>query len=75
MTIYPNPNKGIFTVETTENPNNSSIEIFNLLGKKVYSQVIHSSKIVLNIKLQSGMYFLNIADAKGQIQAKRMIVQ
>jgi len=75
MTIYPNPNKGLFTIEMKENPDNSSIEIYNLLGKKVYSQVIHSSKIVLNLKLQSGLYFLNICDTKGQIQAKRMIIQ
>jgi hypothetical protein len=75
MTIYPNPNKGIFTVEMAENPNNSSIEIYNLLGKKVYTQVINSSKIVLNLKLQSGVYFLNFCDTKGEVQAKRMIVR
>ena len=50
------------------------LRIFNLLGKKVYSQVINSSKIVLNLKLQSGMYFLNVSDAKGQMRAKRMII-
>ncbi len=75
MTIYPNPNMGVFTVELAENPNHASIEIINLLGNKVYSQVINSSKIVLNLKLHSGIYFLNICDAKGQIQAKRMIIQ
>jgi hypothetical protein len=75
MTIYPNPSKGLFTVEMAENPNNSSIEIFNLLGKKVYSQVINSSKTVLNLKLQSGIYFVNFCDPKGQMRAKRMIIQ
>ncbi len=75
LTIYPNPNKGLLTVEMTEKPNNSIIEIYNLIGKKVYSQVINSSKIVLNLKLQSGIYFLNLCDEKGQLQAKKMIVQ
>ncbi len=75
MIIYPNPDKRLFTVELVKIPNNSSIEIYNLIGKKVYSQTINSSKIVLNLKLQSGMYFLNICDAKGQIQAKRMFIQ
>jgi hypothetical protein len=75
MTIYPNPNNGMFTIKMKENPNYSSIEIFNLLGKKVYSQNINSSKIVLNLKLQSGMYFLNFCDTNGKVQAKRMIIQ
>ena len=75
LTIYPNPNKGFFTVEMTEKPNNSSIEIFNLLGDKVHSQVINSSKIVLNLKLQSGLYFLYFCDVKGRTQAKRIIIQ
>jgi hypothetical protein len=75
MKIYPNPGKGLFTVELAKIPNNSSIEIYNLLGKKVYSQMINSSKIVLNLKQQSGIYFVNFYDAKGQMQAKRMIIQ
>jgi len=75
MIIYPNPGKGLFTIEMTKIPNNSSIEIFNLLGKKVYSQVMNSSKIVMNLKLQSGIYFVNICDPKGQMQAKRMIIR
>ena len=75
MIIYPNPGKGLFTVEMAANPSNTSIEIYNLLGKKVYSQVIHSSKTVLNLKLQSGIYFVNFYDPKGQMRAKRMIIQ
>jgi hypothetical protein len=75
MTIYPNPSNGTFTIEMKENPNNSSIEIYNLLGKKVYSQVIHTSKIILNLNLHSGVYFLNVRDAKGQDQSKKLIVK
>ena len=53
----------------------SFLEICNLLGKKIHSENIDSSRMVLNLKLSPGLYFLGIYDESGQLQSKKMIVQ
>lgn len=72
ISIYPNPNNGKFQVYClsagTASPNNqvSNIEIYNLLGKKVYS-VSNINQQTLNNKTDidvsafpSGMYVVQI---------------
>jgi hypothetical protein len=75
ISIYPNPNNGLFTIEMNKQPDHSTLEIYTLTGQKVYSQAIVSSKISLNLNLQSGVYFLNIINAKGQGRANKVIIQ
>jgi len=63
ITIYPNPNSGIFNVRLNNNPTNKiSLEIINLYGETVFeSRVIKHSLIKIDISGQAkGLYFLMI---------------
>ncbi|PCI96297.1 MAG: hypothetical protein COB15_10890, partial [Flavobacteriales bacterium] len=42
--IYPSPTNGTFTIELHTNFNNSSLEIFDAIGKIIYSQTIIKNK-------------------------------
>ncbi|MFK7948575.1 MAG: T9SS type A sorting domain-containing protein [Saprospiraceae bacterium] len=57
--VYPNPNNGIFTIEA--NFNISTIEVFNALGKMVYSKDLNTSNTTINLSNQAkGVYFYRL---------------
>jgi alpha-D-ribose 1-methylphosphonate 5-phosphate C-P lyase len=65
--IYPNPaNEEIKVI--SEQPTVNSVEIYNLLGEKIYSTLIteNRSAITINIATFSkGVYFVKVNTAKG----------
>ena len=65
--VFPNPSNGNFTIETGRLESNSQLQILNSQGQKVYSQKIEnqSNKINFNLKLSSGLYFIQIIDKSG----------
>ncbi|QRM90622.1 T9SS type A sorting domain-containing protein [Lacinutrix sp. WUR7] len=64
LKVYPNPSKGIFSVEVfIPNTEKSTIEVYDLLGKKIKSVIIEKSiglkTIALDLtKMDSGEYIL-----------------
>jgi subtilisin-like proprotein convertase family protein len=77
LKVFPNPNKGAFTV-TLNNAaaNNINIEIFDLSGRKIFNNDYRKTgpfneEITLS-NLQSGMYIMNISD--GNKKATRKII-
>lgn len=72
--IYPNPTNGIFSVDW--NQDISGIEIYTILGKKIYSAapLDHSNQLIINLSEQpSGIYFVNLFSAKGNTIKKLSI--
>ena len=61
--IYPNPSNGKFNLEI-DSPENKKIEIFTLLGEKIYSKEIENSKMELNISKHKGVLLYKIVDRK-----------
>lgn len=57
INVYPNPTLGEFTV--TSKFTIYKIEIYNIMGEKVYDQVANTKLQTLNPKLSQGVYFLN----------------
>ena len=55
--IYPNPSKGSFTVNGLED--NSSVEIVDVNGKSVFSQISSGSQMEITIEqVSNGIYYL-----------------
>ena len=79
LSIYPNPNSGIFTVNISSNsPSDLTISVINLFGKEVYNA---TNKIVENYtkeiklsQLAAGIYYLQ-ANFRGNRKAFKLIVQ
>lgn len=69
--IYPNPNSGIFTVETLTNQP-FSIKVFNPLGESIFSREnLSISKVVIDLTEQSdGIYFVEVKTEKGTFMNK-----
>ena len=70
--LYPNPTTGQFTVEGA---NINKVEVFNLVGQKVYEQ--KDSKVV-NIDAtdwNKGIYLVNIIEKNGAAVTKKLVVR
>jgi hypothetical protein len=78
FSIYPNPNKGSFTIEFKELANSFSVEVYDVTGKTIYeNNYEQSSNLTQLINLDnptSGVYFINIKSDKG-IVTKKLIIQ
>lgn len=53
--LYPNPNNGSFTIESTEE---TPYTIYDLLGKELKAGVLNAGKNQINTNAGKGMYFL-----------------
>jgi hypothetical protein len=72
--IYPNPTKGIFNISTENSIN--SLEMFDLLGRKVFSKnkIDSSQKIEINTEeLSNTVYLIKFNTEFGSI-TKRLII-
>ena len=56
LSLFPNPSNGTLFIWGLER--NETIEIVDILGKTVYQSTISEGKLELNLKLNSGLYFL-----------------
>lgn len=78
FSLYPNPNKGNFTLEFKELTNSYSVEVFDVTGKTIYENSFGSSaNLVQQINLEnpmSGVYFINIKSDKG-VATKKLIIE
>jgi hypothetical protein len=58
VNAYPNPTKGLVTIELTTN---SKVYMTNALGQLVYNEVLSAGKHYIDIKNQSnGIYFMKV---------------
>jgi hypothetical protein len=73
VTISPNPTNGIFSIAFPENI--SSIQITNVLGQKIYTSEINSSKSEIDLSDKpKGIYFVRII-AEEKISTQKIIIQ
>ena len=73
LTIHPNPSDDIINVEI-ENPDNATIEIYNVSGKLVFSKALSSMVEKIDISgLSEGMYFVRVRQEQN-VSIKKLIV-
>ncbi len=61
VTIYPNPNNGLLTIENNSGENNSILRITDLTGKTVYSTNTKNTVTEINLsQLENGIYIVEI---------------
>ncbi|MEO8761993.1 MAG: T9SS type A sorting domain-containing protein [Bacteroidia bacterium] len=68
LIVYPNPANNQITISLAEATNNTSIEMYDMLGNKVMEQKINAAIIAtINVSnLAEGNYLLRVIDANGQ---------
>jgi agmatine/peptidylarginine deiminase len=70
--LYPNPTTGQFTVEGA---NVAKVEVYNLVGQKVYE---HQGSKVVNIdatEWNKGIYLVNIIEENGAVVTKKLVMK
>ena len=71
VVMYPNPASSVLNIENAEN---SSIEIYDLLGRIILSENIISSNKQLNVSsLSNGTYLIKISN-NGQNKIDKFII-
>jgi endonuclease I/chitodextrinase len=67
--IYPNPSNGNFNIIFDEAKTKHTVEIFSLLGQKVYENNDFTSESLLVTNLQKGTYLVKVTkDSKSRIE-------
>ena len=70
--LYPNPTKGLFTVELND-LNNKTIDIYDVMGKLIFSQNTTSNKVQIDLSsYATGLYFVKIKTENNTI-TKRLL--
>jgi hypothetical protein len=76
LSIYPNPTSGQFNIKLNGNQSGCTIEVYNLMGEKVYQSVLSNSQNTINISTQpGGMYFVYLKSDQGVEVRKVMVVK
>ncbi len=77
ISISPNPSYGVFTISSTDNFIDGEIDIFNLLGNKIYSDKLNAnSKKKIHLEnIATGIYFVKIFDGVNSCFTKLIIEQ
>ena len=71
--IYPNPANDIVNIEI-ENPDNATIEIYNVSGRLVFSRKLNSGAGKIDISgLLEGMYFVKVSNGNN-VSIEKLIV-
>jgi len=69
FSIYPNPTKGLLTIQSKEKI--KEIEIFNFLGQKLLN-IYNSNKADVS-NLNNGTYFIRFKDMKGNVGTEKIM--
>jgi hypothetical protein len=75
FTIQPNPAHSGFTISLNKESGrgNQELEIFDVTGRKVYEQEIHSQLSTVNSELNSGVYLVKVIQA-GKVITKKLVI-
>jgi agmatine/peptidylarginine deiminase len=69
--LYPNPTNGNFTVEGA---NVAKVEVYNLVGQKIYAE--QGKSVTINAgEWNKGIYLVNITDHTGAVETKKLVVK
>ncbi|MEO8761249.1 MAG: T9SS type A sorting domain-containing protein [Bacteroidia bacterium] len=74
FSIYPNPTKNNFTIETTIGTK-QTLQIFDINGRIVLTQLVNSKSIIDVANMPAGVYTLSIIDENTVINKKLIIVK
>lgn len=72
--LFPNPSKDSFTFTTDLQIENARLEVYNSIGKIIYSSKLTSKQHTINHNFLSGIYFVKASDNDKQFTVK-LIVQ
>ncbi len=75
ITIFPNPNNGTFTIQSSVASGQLSVEIYDVLGQRVKSEELRAKSEEINISNQpNGVYFYRVITESGNTLGSGKVV-
>lgn len=75
VTIFPNPNNGLFTAVFTGEDHSGTIEVFSVAGQLVHAQQFAGgNSVALNLKVEAGIYLLRVTFENGRVTTQRISI-
>jgi trimeric autotransporter adhesin len=76
ITVYPNPNSGLFTIALTANPTQAmQVEIINNLGQTVQAFTMNTNNKQVDLSAyESGVYMIRLIDGD-KVTVKRIVIE
>ncbi len=75
FTVYPNPTNGIINIQSQENLNNYTVDIYNVLGIKVFNKNLKYQQNNIDLSsLPEGMYFIIFSSGK-ITESKKILIK
>jgi hypothetical protein len=72
--VYPNPvNNGEINISTASN-GNKSVQIFDVLGKQVYSKTIQANETIKTSNFGAGVYILKVEE-NGNVATRKLLIE
>ncbi len=63
--IYPNPAHANFTIHLNADIKKAQVEIYNVLGEKIYSNVLNTKQeLIKTTQFSPGLYFVQVSDGE-----------
>ena len=75
VTIYPNPNNGLFSITTSTITDKLEVSITNALGQIVKTEMTqHTSQLQVNMSdMSKGIYYLTVTTTQGRKIVKLIV--
>ncbi len=76
IAVYPNPNNGSFQVSLSGNIDNTSIEVYNVIGELVHRQIATSIKSQINLaNFSNGIYQIRVLQNNIPVYQTKIVKQ
>ncbi len=76
ISVYPNPSNGVFTFQLSGINGPSWVEIYNVMGQKVYTRSINSTTEINLSNQPNGVYFYRVLTRESSLMGEgKMVVE
>lgn len=72
--LYPNPNTGSFRVSSQEIIPNARIEVYSIIGNKIYERNLNSLNQDITLDIESGLYTYRIISKQTTLKQGKIII-
>lgn len=73
--VSPNPSKGNFTIQLQNIHNIKKVDIYNMLGKLVYSKSLNTNRLnIQNADFAKGVYFVSVLSDNNTLYNSKLVI-
>jgi hypothetical protein len=73
--VYPNPSTGIISIDTKDITYPLAFSLYDLSGKKIRTEQLHSTHTALDLDCLPGLYFYPLVSQDGRVKNGRLMVR